>query len=396
MPVGKSLNDSELVIEAKKGLYRRTRFFAPDAALTAIEDLKRWVADELSFEEGAATSFGRLLNDLWHCEYLDQLPPLMNRFERLVCAYHVRRGSVPAFHGFCNAWREGVLRRILLFAEEGLELNDPGLPPVPYALLVAGSLGRREQTLDSANRYLLLWGEGDIGYFEPFSYRILAIAEQCSLVGKVGPADMARVLWRGSLADWDRALAGPSNGEEVAQRFELLADARYLCGDEGIAREACGIARRHAKRFGEGWGAAVACDLARSRPFGFFGSLRLERHGDHAGLFHLFRFGVTPLVHGIGLLALEHGLEPASTLQRLALLDEAGALEKGFAQRLASAYHYLAGLKIGKEIVLEQPYLDLRSMQPAERRDLKGALRSVAELQRFIAKKQKGAELEKA
>src|SRR6185369_13200449 len=200
---GESAKDEELVSAARKALHERSSLLTLDQTLATIQELKHWVGEELTFEEGASASFGRLLSELWHAEYLEQLPPLLNRFERLAAAHFVRRGSVPAFHGFCSAWREGVLRRILHFAEEGPELSDQGEFLPHYALLVSGTLGRREQTLEEAERYFLVWSEGDPHYFEQLAYRVIAILDRFGLVGKEGAALLGRTFWRGSLDDWD-------------------------------------------------------------------------------------------------------------------------------------------------------------------------------------------------
>lgn len=383
---GKTISDAELLNAARKSLYERSRLLSPDATLAAIQDLKLWVSQELAFEEGASASFGRILSELWHCEYLDQLPPLLNRFERLVCAYFVRRGSVSSFHGFCNAWREGVLRRILLFAEEGLELNDPGYPPVPYALLVAGSLGRREQTLEEHDRYFLVWAEGEEGYFEQFAYRVLAILDQCGLVGKEGPGAVARMLWRGSLEDLEGLAGARGESEDPAQRMELLSDLRHLSGDESIGREAIKIGRsqldlfRRDPHFPKVARRAIAAPVA----LGILGGIPVEKSGEHAGCFNLAQSGLYPLVGAVRVLAMQHDLDTGPTLDRLAALGSLEVLEEQLVERLEVAYRLLAGLKINKEIALQQPYLNPTALTAVERQKLKGALEAVRQLQRVV------------
>ena len=383
---GKTFSDTELLNGARKVLLERSRLLAPDATLSALQDLKLWVGEELSFEENASAAFGRALSELWHSEYLDQLPPLMNRFERLASAYFVRRGSVTAFHGFCNAWREGLLRRILLFAEEGLELNDPGSPPVPYALLVAGSLGRREQTLEEANRYFLVWAEKDVGYFENFAYRIIAILEQCSLLGKIGPNTIGKVLWRGSLEEWARLVGVRGAAEDLSAHVELLSDLRHVYGDEAIAREATGISRSHLERFrgDEHFTALAGRHIATPVALGMLGGIRVEKKGEHVGSFNLAQSGLDPLINAVRLLAMQHDLEPGPTLDRLKALSTLGVLAEQFVERIEAAYHLFAGLKIGKEIVLERPYISPAGLPAVERKKLKNALEAIRQLQRVV------------
>jgi CBS domain-containing protein len=382
------ISDADLVIAARKGLYDRSRLLTPEATMEAIQDLKHWIGQELAFEEGASAAFGRILSELWHSEYLDQLPPLLNRFDRLVSAYFVRRGSVPAFHGFCNAWRDGVLRRILQFAEEGPELNDQGHAPAPFALLASGSLGRREQTLEEGECYFLLWsgGAAEAEYFKAFAYRVIAILDQFGLIGKESPAHLGKALWRGNLEEWSGFLAGGSAAPDQPARLETMADLRQLCGDQEIGRAAVLQARFSLAR---ACGSVEFQELAREVAevpvaLGILGGIRVEKTGEYAGCCNPERGGLYPLVSGVRLLAAQSNLDPGPTLDRLAALGSLGVLEGAQVDRLTASYHVLSGLKVRREIALEHPYLDPATLTEPDREKLKAALEAVRQLQRVI------------
>ena len=379
-------SDAELLIGAKKGLYDRSRTLAADATLAAIKDLKQWVDRELAFEEGASASLGRILSELWHAEYLDQLPPLLNRFERLVSAYFVRRGSVPAFHGFCNAWGDGVLQRILQFAEEEPELNDQGHAPAPYALLATGGMGRREPTLEEAGPYFLVWKGAEAGYFEPFAYRVMAILDQYGLIGKDGSAFPGRALWRGSLEDWQAYLDGGGQGAEATSRLELMTDLRHLCGDREVGAEAVLGARSWLERSrGNGEYRNLAREvIAAPVALRLMGGIRVEKSGEYAGCCNPELSGLHPLVSAVRLLAARYGVDHGSTLDRLAALGSLEVLAGEHVERLVASYHELAGLKVRREIALEHPYLDPARLADDDRKRLIAALEAVRQLQRLI------------
>lgn len=380
------VSDADLVIEAKKSLYERNRLLDPDQTLSAIKDLKKWIDQELAFEEAATASLGRSLSELWHAEYLDQLPPLLNRFERLVAAYFVRRGSVTAFHGYCNAWRSGVLQRILHFAEEGPELDDLGHAPAPYALLAAGAIGRREQTLEEADRYFLIWRGDDADYFEPFAYRVIALLDQYDMLGKDGPTLTAGTLWRGSLNAWCGYLDESAQAPAQSNAWEFLPDLRHVAGDEAIGNEAVRQARSCQER---NRGNRAFADYARyvidiPVALGLLGSIKVERSGEHAGCCNPEDSGLQPLVEAVRLLAAHHDLDSLSTLDRLTQLQFLGVLELSRVERLSAAYHLLAGLKVRREIAMEQPFLNPDQLPESEREKLREALEEVRQLQRFL------------
>jgi len=380
------ISDAELLSAAKKCLFDRSRLLTPEATLAAIQDLKQWVGQEIAFEEGASASFGRIISELWHAEYLDQLPPLLNRFERLASAYFVRRGSVTAFQGFCNAWRAGVLRRILQFAEEGHELDDQGHAPAPYALLAAGNLGRREQTLEDGDRYFLVWREEALAeYFESYAYRVLAILDQYGLICRED-AFLGKAVWRGSLEKWDGYLAGQSHLPGQYGVVETVADLRYICGDEGIGLEAMRQATASLERCCSNDKLSSLAQGIVELPvaLGVFGDLRVEKKGEFAGCCNPEKFGLHPLICSVRLLAAQYGLDPGSTLERLAALGALGVLQTAQVERFAASYHVLAGLKVRREIALESPYFDPNSMPEQERDSLKKALEAVRQLQRVV------------
>lgn len=380
------ISDAELLTGAKMGLYGRSRLLPPDATLATIQDMKQWIDRELAFEEGASASFGRILSELWHAEYLDQLPPLLNRFERLVSAYFVRRGSVTAFQGFCNAWRDGVTRRILQFAEEGPEVNDQGHVPAPYALLASGSMGRREQTMEEGGRYFLVWKGEESGYFRPFAYRVMAIFDHYGIIGKEGSAFLGKALWFGSLDDWSGYLAGEAWQSEQPGRLEILADLRHLCGDEEIGAEAARQARGYLERNrGGGEFQKLAREVVDAPvALSLIGGIRVEKSGEHVGCCNPEQSGLHPLVSAVRLLAAQHNVDPGPTRDRLTALGSLGVLNEGQVERLTASYHLLAGLKVRREIALEHPYLNPASLAENDRKKFKSALEAVRDLQRVV------------
>ncbi|MCM0084455.1 DUF294 nucleotidyltransferase-like domain-containing protein [Geomonas sp. Red32] len=382
----KQFADPELVSSAKKELFERTRLLSPHDTLASVQDLKKWVTEELSFEHAASASFGRVLNDLGHAEYLDQLPPLLNKFDRLASAYYVRRGSVTAFHGFCNAWREGLLKRVLLFAEEGLEVSDHGHPPAPYALLASGCLGRREQTMEEGDAFYLVWSGAERKYFEDFSYRVLAILDQLGVISKDGLGSAAHVLWRGSFEEWERFAGFHGDVEFPTRRLEQLSDLRMIAGDETLGRDAVLKAATVLERYREGREYETLSEETLSMPvaLGVLGGLLTEMNGPHRGSINLTRSAIYPLVSAVRLLALQEGLDAASTLDRLTVLKEMEVLHSVLAERVEAAYHMLAGIKVKKEIALEPAYVTPGALTAREQHELKGALEAVRQLQRQI------------
>lgn len=85
--------------------------------------------------------------------------------------------------------------------------------------------------------------------------------------------------------------------------------------------------------------------LRFSTPLTLFGSLKRPQHG-----IDIKKGGIFPIVHGVRVMALERGIRPTSTLERLEALAADGRLEPRFAEDLAEALALFTELRLKQQL----------------------------------------------
>lgn len=357
---------------------------------------KMRLEEELAFEEDVSDRFADCMAELERVEYADQLPSLLERFNRTATDHFARRGSVVALHELCTACYDVVMRKALELAVAGMELDSKESPAVPYCFLAGGSAGRMEQTLGDGAEYFLVHEDsrGDhSAYFEEFAYRFIAILKLCgfSNAGK-RPLSGAGV-WHGAGDGW-RSWARNQlhhGWEGLGARLASLADLRGICGDKTMIADLTRFARNVLTEEPQAETFAPAMRKLSSLPvaLGMFGGFRVVRSGEHRGEFDLEKFGLTPLVINVRILAIRHGLAETGTVGRIKALLDGGYLGVELAERLLNAYHIVTRQKIIMEIghgagMTEGFFLNPEDLPAEEAHHLKIGLEAVVSLQRIV------------
>jgi CBS domain-containing protein len=257
------------------------------------------------------------------------------------------------------------MRRALALVQADLEAGGHGRPPVAFSWLVAGSEGRREQTLKTDQDNGLVYQDpppgaeaGVAGYFERLA---TAMGETLARLGFPRcPGDFmaANPRWRQPERIWRRYFDSwmETPQPEPVLQASLFFDLRPVGGDEGIGRRlwdwVCETAPTRSLFLR--YMARVAVD--RPRPLGLFGGFAVERTGPHKDRLDLKATAVLPVTHGLRLrhqlACLDAGLPPDNFIRPRALgrtdrllLKEAfrtiGSLERGIADR------FQTGLVVG-------------------------------------------------
>jgi CBS domain-containing protein len=101
----------------------------------------------------------------------------------------------------------------------------------------------------------------------------------------------------------------------------------------------------------------------------------------------LKRDALLPLVHGLRVMALEHGLADSNSLARLAALRQAGAIAPDVAQALGGSWEFLTLLRLRHQFAQaargERPgnTLSFHTLDPLQRRFLLDAMKTVRDFQ---------------
>jgi CBS domain-containing protein len=241
---------------------------------------------------------------------------------------------------------DALVRSLLLLAEA-----DLGPPPSPWAWLVLGSEGRREQALIADQDNALAWGEDS-----PAARSYFPRLAERAIQGLLGagfppcPGGYMATRWHLPLAGWQRMLRGWMSSPTP----QALVDAAVLCDFRPAHGELDLAPLEKTLRHAAGEPIFLAhmakSALAFRPPLGLFRQVRAEDGGvDLKGA------GIQPIVALARLLALAAGSSARSTLERLEAAAQAGTLSREGAANLGEAFRFLLRLRLRQQLAALRP-----------------------------------------
>ena len=287
-----------------------------------------------------------------------------------------------------------VVRKVLEFAEREL-----GPPPVSYCWLALGSEGRKEQTFRTDQDNALVYTDvSDLqkakvaDYFRRFAVYMRNGLVQCGFEACPANYMASNPDWCQPLSEWRRYfstwISEPT--PEAVLKSLIFFDFRPLHGDESLAWDL----REHFGRLIPDYPVFLgflANMLVRNRPpLGFFGSVAVERSGEHKDGLNLKIKGVAPLVDIARLFALEKGIQQVSTMDRLEALRDGTSLIAELVDELEYAFEFVTLLRVHhqyRQMEAGQPidnFINLDGLSSLERQSLKKAFRLILKVQDMV------------
>lgn len=292
-----------------------------------------------------------------------------------------------------------VVRKVLELAE-----REFGPPPVPYCWLTLGSEGRKEQTFRTDQDNALIHADvpGNqqakvAEYFRRFTVFMRNGLVQCGFEACPANYMASNPDWCKPISEWKRYFSGwiSEPTPEAVLKSLIFLDFRPLHGDESLAWELrdhfSGLIPAYPVFLG-----FLANMLVRNRPpIGFFGGVAVERSGEHKDGLNLKIKGVAPLVDIARLFALERGIRPGSTMERLEALRGSTSLIAELVDELEYAFEFITLLRIHhqfRQMEAGQPidnFIRLDALSNLERQSLKNAFRLIQKVQDLVMERYK-------
>lgn len=282
-----------------------------------------------------------------------------------------------------------IVHRLLTLAE-----NRFGAPPIPYAFIVAGSMGRYEQTIhtDQDNAMILddsFVAELHDSYFQQVAHFVSDGLAACRYVYCPGNIMASNPQWRQPLHVWREYFRQWIDTPEpqALVNATIFFDLRCTYGDDSLwlrLRDDLLGRSRNSSLFQH-----LLAENAQTfqPPLNFWGGFASERNAAGEKVIDLKKRGVVPVIDLARVYALAHGLPPVNTVERLQALAEAGALNRADVGELLEALDVISRLRLQHQArqvqagVMPDNALPLASLSALERNHLKGACKVVARLQ---------------
>ena len=339
---------------------------------------------------------GLLTPHVAHTKDLQELAELKSRLVEEAAdireANHWARAAVR----FLSETHLAIQRRVVALSLDWMRDQGLGEPPVPFAILIMGSGGRKEMLLDpDQDNGLLLADVPEAhepavqAWFERFSRHL---NDGLARVGyPLCPGDiMARnPVYRQTLAQWQQRVTSiADNPTEAAARWSnIVFDFTTLYGDDALTaalwRHVLATTASHPRLF-----TRMAADDARGRPaLGFFHQLVATTWDADGAHIDLKRNGLRLIADATRIFALEAGVRAQNTSDRLAGLVRLGTFSEAFSTSVGDAYEALLDLLLAHQIEQARAgeafntLIDPKALTEQNRATLRLAMRMVKRLQ---------------
>lgn len=284
---------------------------------------------------------------------------------------------------------ESVLRRVV-----ALRASEGGAPALPFALVVTGSLGRRELVPSSDVDYLLAWDGTDHDRVAASAMLAFAAAieddlSRCGISCDVHGVRASDLRCNRSVEAWVAAVRGwaedPAEGQADIY-LSALFDARAIIGAavwepvRAAVLEAAGQAQVRA--------VCARVAVAHRPPTGFMRDLVIEASGEHRGEMDIKAGALIPIVDIARWAWLQQPSAVTSTLERIA--EAVAVLGEEDVEDLRQAFLVAAGLRLEHQVGeweagrAADDYIAPPELPGLVRRGLRDALRVIGRVQRDI------------
>ena len=289
-------------------------------------------------------------------------------------------------------------RQLLKLAEEKL-----GPPPVPYALVVFGSLARQEQAggADQDNGFILddrynAVEHGD--YFEELATLLCDGLNSAGYVYCPGDIMATNDKWRQPLAVWQeryRTWIDKPDPENVLNTT-IFFDMRSVAGDETLVD---GLRTQIFKwsRANKIFLSFIARAASNTKiPLGFFRNFLLQHDEKEGDVLDLKHQAIAPVVDIARVYALALGLGEVNSEERLKMAAERGELSEEAVSDIIDCFEFIRGVRFRhqseqiKRGKLPTNNLSPKALSRFEREHLKDAFRVIRDHMDIVRRKYAG------
>ena len=283
-----------------------------------------------------------------------------------------------------------LVGRVLALAEARVTARRGTGPPAPYAWLLFGSEGRREQTLRTDQDNGLVYADGaDDAWYSDLAREAIDGLLAVGFPPCPGGAMASNPMWCQPLSVWEGYfltwLEHPSPAHVL--HGSMYFDVRPLRDGDPFGTRLRELLRAEAPRHPHFLSAMAREVVDRRLPRTIFGGIKVERRGPHRGTLDVKGAGSLQLVAAARIHALELGLTTTSTVTRLNGAAEAGIYPADDAAAIVDAFDHLLQLRLVAQLdrlatsALPDNRVDPRRLSPRDRLLLGAAWEAVTVVQ---------------
>ncbi|MES9972759.1 MAG: putative nucleotidyltransferase substrate binding domain-containing protein [Candidatus Thiodiazotropha sp.] len=344
-----------------------------------------------------STNSAYLASDIRKAATVEDLAHVSERLPDL--QFHLANSNASALHigEAISSITDSLTARLIEMAEAEL-----GPPPVRYVWLCGGSQARGEQTSHSDQDNAMLISDEmkaeHADYFERLSNRVSDGLNACGFIYCPGDAMATNPKWRQTLQIWRKYFNAWINKPEpmALMLSSIFFDLRPIYGEVELFNELQSDILSKTRGNGIFTAYMAANALHHRPPLGFFRTFVLIHDGKHDDTFDIKHRGIVPITDIARVFALDQGLTPVNTTERLEAAAETTVLSRDMGENLVDALEFIASIRIYHQAeqirkgLKPDNYLSPEELSDLERRHLKDAFRVIQEMQDAMENRYQG------
>lgn len=335
-----------------------------------------------------------IIKSIEQCDNKDALINVSLKLPQL--QVNLIKSGYTAYH-FCQVFTtitDAITRKLIELAQ--LEL---GPAPIDFVWLAVGSQGRQEQSISSDQDNALLLSDQFIpqqqDYFSQLTNYVNGGMDQCGLKFCPGDVMANNSQWQKTLSEWQNTFKKwiqqpDKKAMMLASNFFDLR-AVYREHKESLLEEQLHEMLLSMTGNNSLFIAALTAQAVRNEPpLGFFRQFVLQGEGSHADSIDLKRNALILISDIARIFALQHGIKPCNTIERLKASANSNSLSQAGSDNLIDAWEMINHMRLSNQarqiVEYEQidNYLAPDSLSSLERSHLKDCFSAIRTIQKTL------------
>ncbi|MFP4258878.1 MAG: DUF294 nucleotidyltransferase-like domain-containing protein [Desulfovermiculus sp.] len=293
-----------------------------------------------------------LMHEIHEASDIASLSTLYSHLPGLVTSLLENGAKAEHLNRSITAVADAILDKIMR-----ISLDETGPPPVPFAFMLLGSEGRKEQTLKTDQDNAIIFQDVPDDRLEETQAFFLRLAELvCSRLNAVGYVFcefdiMAQnPKWCQPLSQWTRNFQTwiRTAEPEALLQASIFFDFRLGYGDEQLIQDLYNFLNKTLGGWKGFFRHLAENALHFKPPLDFFGNFALQSKGEKKNTLDI-KSPMRLIVDFARLYALQHKIPVTNTFDRLHGMTEQGVLDKEDADELIHAYSVLMHARLSHQ-----------------------------------------------
>ncbi len=349
-------------------------------------------SEELVIVQRHSTTY--LRREIEKAESVDELIAAHDKLARLVKVLIDSGARSRIISHIITSIFEAIADKLISFA-----IIELGKPPVEFAFIALGSVGREEQTLISDQDNAIIYKDVSVEkeksvhkYFHELGTKVCDWLNDCGYVYCQGDAMAKNPKWCQPISKWKEYFHTWITNSDQQDLIDLsiFFDFRCIYGDSELTNQL----RKHLFKTAEGQAGffqhLTKNSLLHKPPVGLLGKIVVESKGEHSKTFDI-KAATMPISDFARIYALKNKVSNPNSIGRLDGLLEKGIINKTTNEELKQVYNYLMQLRfmhqseqIMKNITADN-YINPSGLTQIEQKTLKNTFIQVLSIQKKLS-----------